>query len=118
MTGGEPLLRNDLEDIISCIDERSIVKLYTTGYGLNLKKASELKNAGLDSINIALDNIDKDVHDRIYGVKGAYETSLKAIENAKRARLLTCVSTVVTKERIESGEIITFLKYMKKIQVN
>lgn len=118
LTGGEPLLRNDLEDIISCIDERSIVKLYTTGYGLNLKKASELKNAGLDSINIALDNIDKDVHDRIYGTKGAYETSLKAIENAKRARLLTCVSTVVTKERIESGEIITFLKYMKKIGVD
>jgi len=105
-------------EVVTIAVTHKCLKLYTTGYGLNLKKASELKNAGLDSINIALDNIDKDVHDRIYGVKGAYETSLKAIENAKRARLLTCVSTVVTKERIESGEIITFLKYMKKIGVD
>lgn len=46
-TGGEPLLRTDLEEIISSIDNRSISYLFTNGYLLDFNKAKALKKAGL-----------------------------------------------------------------------
>ena len=60
LTGGEPLLRADLPEIvralknISGIDDVSI----TTNGSLLAKKLPELKSAGLDRINISLDSLD------------------------------------------------------------
>ena len=47
ITGGEPLLRNDLEDIIACIDKRSMPILFTTGYKLTLERVRRFWKPGL-----------------------------------------------------------------------
>ena len=46
-TGGEPLLRKDLEEIIACVDERSMPIFFTTGFQLTRERVRELKDAGL-----------------------------------------------------------------------
>ncbi len=46
-TGGEPLMRRDLERIIEAIDSRSVTYLLTTGCGLDEKRAASLKKSGL-----------------------------------------------------------------------
>ena len=43
LTGGEPLLREDLEDIIASIDKRSMPVMFTTGYKLTRKRVKSLK---------------------------------------------------------------------------
>ncbi len=118
LTGGEPLLRKDLTDIVRSVDSRSIVKLFSTGYSLTQERARELKKAGLFSINISLDNIDPQTHDTGCHYNGAFDIALNAIQYSKAASLLTCVATVVTKERIRSGEIFRFLEFMKKLDVD
>src|ERR1700689_1209706 len=58
-TGGEPLLRRDLADIIAAtaaLDPRPDISLTTNGIGLD-RRAAGLKAAGLDRINVSLDTI-------------------------------------------------------------
>jgi len=114
LTGGEPLLRGDLEDIIAAVDDRSVVKLFTTGYSLTKARAKELKKAGLFSINISLDSSDRKIHDRGCGFAGAFDIALKAIENARKASLLTCVATVASRNSVLDGTMDTFLRFLKK----
>ena len=118
LTGGEPLLRNDIEDIIHSVDSRSIVKLFSTGYSLTKEKAIALKTAGLYSINISLHNSNPQKHDIGCRYEGAFEIALNAIQCSKAASLVTCVATIATKERIASEEIFHFLKFMKELGVD
>jgi len=114
LTGGEPLLRDDLEDIIAAVDDRSVVKLFTTGYSLTKKRAKTLKKAGLFSINISLDSSNRSMHDRGCGFPGAFDIALRAIEYAKKASILTCVATVATRNSVLGGEMDAFLRFLKK----
>ncbi|MDL9937812.1 GTP 3',8-cyclase MoaA [Gordonia sp. ABSL1-1] len=59
-TGGEPLLRRDLEDIISAIaalENRPEIAMTTNGLGLT-RRARGLADAGLDRVNVSLDTVD------------------------------------------------------------
>ena len=109
-TGGEPLLRTDLSEIISEIDGRSSVILFTTGYGLTKERAWELKNAGLFAVIIGLEHSQQQMHDTLRDYDGAYKLAMKAIKNAKEAGVYVGVSTVATKERIKTGEIWDFVR--------
>jgi GTP 3',8-cyclase len=62
-TGGEPLLRRDLADIIAAtaaLDPRPDISLTTNGIGLD-RRAAGLKAAGLDRINVSLDTLRPEV---------------------------------------------------------
>jgi cyclic pyranopterin phosphate synthase len=62
-TGGEPLLRRDLADIIAAaaaLDPRPDISLTTNGIGLS-RHASALKAAGLDRLNVSLDTLRPEV---------------------------------------------------------
>ena len=117
-TGGEPLLRNDLEAIIKSIDNRSISYLFTNGYSLSLNKAKALKESGLFGVGISLDSLYKEVHDKKRGYNGAYENSISAIKNSKEAGLYTMAQVVCTKEMLKSGEIYKLGKYLKTLEVD
>ncbi|MGB4778217.1 GTP 3',8-cyclase MoaA, partial [Microbacterium sp.] len=66
-TGGEPLLRPDLVDIVArtaALRPRPDIALTTNGIGLE-HRARALRRAGLDRINVSLDALDKDAFQRI-----------------------------------------------------
>ena len=114
-TGGEPLLREDLEQIIASVDQQKSMSLvFSTGYGLTLGRAVGLKSAGLFGIAFSLDSIHKEKHDRMRGYPGAYDHSLKAIRNAKKAGLYTMSQTVCTRELMASGEILALAKMLRQ----
>ena len=72
LTGGEPLLRPDIVDIvaeISSYPETVDLSLTTNGYLLE-EKASQLFNAGLLRINISLDSLQAETFDKIIGNQG------------------------------------------------
>ena len=81
-TGGEPLLRKDLEDIIKSIDSRSTTILFTSGDGLTGEKAKSLKDAGLFYIAVSLDHYDKAKHNELRGSDRAFDVAVQAIENS------------------------------------
>ena len=117
-TGGEPLLRSDIEDLISSIDDRSISFLFSNGYSLTLEKANALKKSGLFGIGISIDSLYKENHDKKRGYVGAYENSINAIKNCKKAGLYTMAQTVCTKEMLKSGQIYELGKFLKTLGVD
>jgi radical SAM protein with 4Fe4S-binding SPASM domain len=117
LTGGEPMLRKDLIEIVKSIDERSTSFLYTTGQGLTQSKAKQLKKAGLFAAGISLDHYQEKVFDGLRGYKGAYQIALKAIENCKKAGLYTMIQTVATPKALANGDLLKMIALAKDLKV-
>ncbi len=118
ITGGEPLLRDDLEDIISLIDERSVSIVYTTGNTLTYEKAKRLKEAGLFAMGISLDHYDKIFYDKKRGYEGAFETAIKAINISKKVNIYTMIQVVATKEMIANDDVWKMIEFAKQLEVD
>jgi MoaA/NifB/PqqE/SkfB family radical SAM enzyme len=73
-TGGEPLVRKDIFDLIQNMRARGgllYLILVTNGALLNLEKAERLKKAGINQLSVSLDFLDGR-HDQTRGIKGLY----------------------------------------------
>ncbi len=127
LTGGEPLLRANLADLIG--DLTSIagvedVALTTNGILLE-RHAAELKAAGLNRITVSLDSLDPEVFARMSGGFGGVNEVLAGIEAARRADLTPIKVNAVIQRGINdhtvldlverfrgSGVIVRFIEYM------
>jgi MoaA/NifB/PqqE/SkfB family radical SAM enzyme len=118
LSGGEPLLRKDIAEIIKGIDDISYTAIFTTGFGLTERLARKLKDAGLFCFVISLDSTDPMTHDKLRGFKGAFDNAVNAIEISKNLGFYTVVSTVATKENINNGELEKLLKYLYELNVD
>lgn len=105
LTGGEPLLREDLCELISSIDDRSVTILFTSGYGLTLDRARNLKKAGLFAAGISLDSADAGIMDARRGRTGAFEQAVQAIQYCRQAGLYTMAQTVAGRDSLRSGSL-------------
>jgi MoaA/NifB/PqqE/SkfB family radical SAM enzyme len=117
-TGGDPLMREDIVDLVSCVDERAVVNISTPGHMLSEGMARQLKKGGLQAVFIGLDHCDEDRNNELRGYKQAHSESLEAMGHAREAGLLVALSTVATKDRIESGEIFRFLDFARNHNVD
>lgn len=115
-TGGEPLLRAELAEIIKAVDDRSSTVLFTSGNGFTNEKAKELKEACLFCVVVSLDHFKAEVHDILRGKKGAFEVAINAIKLSKKHSFYTVVSTVITKQLL--GSVWEFLSFAKGLQVD
>jgi len=105
LTGGEPLLRDDIEEIIESIDDRSSVVLFTSGWNFTEERAVRYKNKGLFGVGISLDSYIKEEHNRIRMNEDAFDNAVNAIEAAVKAGLYTIVQTVVLKNDIDEEKL-------------
>jgi len=90
LTGGEPMLRRDIETIIRKLTRLKSsglrdLALTTNGYYLP-ERAQGLKDAGLDRVTISLDSLKRDVFKRMTGVD-VLDKVLAGLEAAKKAEL-------------------------------
>jgi MoaA/NifB/PqqE/SkfB family radical SAM enzyme len=113
-TGGEPLLRTDTDEIIQRYRDDFTFLIFTSGYGLDLNRAKKLKEIGLFYIAISLDDYREEQHDRARGRKGAFKTSLSAIQNAKTAGLYTIIQSVITPDLLENGQMWNFFEFVQQ----
>lgn len=106
-TGGEPLLRdvNELCDIIQHINpEKMLVSLVTNGLFCTEESIEKLKNAGLDTLQLSVESIDPQKHDRLRGITGCWKKSIDAARYAKKIGLNVCLNMVLFKGNIEEAE--------------
>jgi cyclic pyranopterin phosphate synthase len=113
ITGGEPLLREDLADIISAVSPLvKEVSLTTNGTRLE-NMAAELRRAGLARVNVSLHTLDRDRYARLCGIDRFAEAS-KGIDAAVAAGLNPVkVNMVVFKGENES-EIERMIEFCSK----
>lgn len=84
MTGGEPLLRKDLLELIRYATDASIrVVLGTNGVLLDPDKARELREAGLMGVGISVDSTRPEKHDAFRGRPGSFDRALAASESCR-----------------------------------
>jgi|Deesub1362A_J573_1020465.scaffolds.fasta_scaffold13711_2 cyclic pyranopterin phosphate synthase len=118
ITGGEPLLRKDLIEIISELPEMKEISLTTNGVLLK-KYAEELKEAGVHRVNISLDSLDEKIYMKITGAKkGVFQDVLEGIEISHELGLTPVkINTVVLKGINEDGidKMIEFINGKKMI---
>ncbi|MBN2617649.1 MAG: radical SAM protein [Spirochaetales bacterium] len=119
ITGGEPLLRSDLEEIIASIDERSMPIMFTTGYNLTKERVTKLIEAGLKMVIISVDHYDAEKHDKGRGKEGMHATALKAIKLFQEQNLYTAVSFVPNKAIVsDKEELYKILDFFKDLGLN
>ena len=96
VTGGEPLVRPKVEDLIktlSHIDEIKAISMTTNGLLLR-DKVMQLRDAGLSSINVSLDTFKEDRFKAITGIRGL-DKVMNAIRVADDAGLKIKINTVI-----------------------
>lgn len=81
LTGGEPLLRPDIYELIRhAADRKFMVVLGTNGTLINRANAEKIKASGAHGVGISIDSMDAAKHDKFRGVNRAWENSTKAFE--------------------------------------
>jgi len=111
-TGGEPLLRHGLPDLIAQMPQDLDISLTTNGVFL-AEQAEALTRAGLDRVNISLDSLDSKNYCAITGGKARdLERVLAGIDAAKEAGLVPIKLNVVVlkKNEFEIPDLIDFCR--------
>ncbi|MFW6335257.1 MAG: heme b synthase, partial [Desulfosalsimonas sp.] len=108
LTGGEPLLREDIFDIASRGTELGLrMVMAPNGTLIDDSSAEKMAESGIQRISVSLDGASARSHDGFRGVKGAFTGALRGIEAAKRAGIEFQVNTTITKaNRHEIPEIL------------
>ncbi len=127
LTGGEPLLRANLADLIGDLTSIAGVEdvALTTNGILLARHAAELKAAGLNRITVSLDSLDPEVFSRMSGGFGGVSEVLAGIEAAQRADLTPIKLNAVVQRGVNdhtvldlverfrgTGVIVRFIEYM------
>lgn len=113
-TGGEPLERDDIEELVSAVDDRSISILFTNGRLLTMEKAAALKQKGLFGVGVSLDFSSAEEHNQRRQNSTAFESALEALSNAERVGLYTMVNTVVYKNRLDEERLFELFALTRK----
>ncbi len=97
LSGGEPLLRDDLEAIARHATERgATVVVGTNGTRLTDDRIESLRAAGVRGVALSIDSLDPRYHDRFRHGAGSLEETLAAVERLERRGLPFLVQTTVT----------------------
>jgi radical SAM protein with 4Fe4S-binding SPASM domain len=98
LSGGEPLLREDLEDIARHASSRgATVVVGTNGTRLTTERIRSLKAAGVTGVALSVDSLDETYHDRFRHGDGALQHTLDAIPRLREERLDFIVQTTLTR---------------------
>ena len=94
LTGGEPLLRRDILEIVRRAAERDLwVVVGTNGVRITENVARHLAEAGARGLSLSLDALDPDRHDRFRNVRGAWQNTVEGAEILNRTGLPFIVQT-------------------------
>ena len=104
LTGGEPLLRRDILDIVRRASERGLwVVVGTNGVKISENVAKRLAEAGARGLSLSLDALDPDRHDRFRNVRGAWRNTVEGAAILNRTGLPFIVQTTAGAHNI--GEL-------------
>ncbi|MDT8282199.1 MAG: radical SAM protein, partial [Gammaproteobacteria bacterium] len=105
LTGGEPLVRRDLEDIVSHGAKLGLAMVVgTNGMMLTERRVASLKQSGLLGAGISVDSLHAEKHDRFRGQRGAWSKTMAGIEQCRRQQLDFQIHFTVTDSNADELE--------------
>lgn len=118
ITGGEPMLRGDILEIIRSIPEDMEGQLYTTGAGIDEAFAKKLKGTAVTRCIISLDHYDKDVVCRLRNQKNAYDDVLCAVRALTAQHIYTSVTVCMTTKLSSEEEFEKYIAFANSLGVS
>lgn len=115
LTGGEPLLRPDLSELVADLKTRAgipEVALTTNGWLLE-KFAPALRSAGLDRVNVSVDSLNDETAGRMNGLGFKVDRVLRGIDAAATVGLPVKINCVVQRG-VNDAELLTLCEYFRE----
>ena len=114
-SGGEPLMREDLPELVRFAVESGMrAVISTNGTLITQERAAVFAKTGLSYMGISLDGVGE-IHDRFRGVSGAFDAAVKGIRNCREAGIKVGVRFTITGEN--SGEIPAIFDFIEQEQI-
>jgi cyclic pyranopterin phosphate synthase len=119
LTGGEPLLRRDLPELVAMLaelrgpDGRAVDLTLTTNGSALRALARPLAEAGLQRITVSLDSLDDDVFRSMNGVNFPVARVLEGIDAARDAGLLPIKVNTVVKRGVNEGGLVSLARWAR-----
>lgn len=115
LTGGEPLLRKDIEDLVAQLARIPDVQdiTLTTNGSLLARKAEALKAAGLHRVTVSLDSMDDTVFMAMNDVGFPVQKVLDGIEAASAAGLNPIKVNMVVKRGVNEGSVVEVARHFR-----
>ncbi len=114
ITGGEPLVRRQLEKLIALLAQESGLDLtLTTNASLLIQKAQALKDAGLQRVTVSLDSLDDAVFRSMNDVDFPVAKVLEGIEEADRVGLKPIKVNMVIKRGTNDQDAVEMARFFK-----
>lgn len=118
LTGGEPFLRRDLEEIIRALGpERLFISVVTNSTLTNRDRLARLADAGLDNVCVSIDDWDEAAHDRGRGLSGNRARAIQTLDDALDVGLMGMVFHVVTHQNIGGPSLARLIEQTKRRRV-
>ncbi len=116
LTGGEPLIADDIFEIIKAIQpSKVIITINTNGLLLDAAMIDRLDKAGVDILKISIDSPIEEEHDQSRGYKGCFKQAIKALAYIKKKkRMIGQIATVCIKENLRSERIWKLVEMAKE----
>lgn len=116
-TGGEPTLREDLEELLLYAQNKGMVTgLITNGRKLKDKAyVNELEKAGLDFVQVTLESHKPEVHDQMTAAKGSWNETVAGIRNAMESQIY--VTTNSTLSKYSASDFLETIDFIKSLNV-
>ena len=113
ITGGEPLLRPDLHDLISRLSSTGVEVALTTNASLLSGQAPRLADAGLDRVTVSLDALDPKIHSQMTDSSIPVEVVLGGIDAALEAGLSPVKVNCVVQRGVNETEVAPMVRRFK-----
>jgi GTP 3',8-cyclase len=115
LTGGEPLVRRNLENLIEQLAAIPGLDLTLTTNGSMLaRKAEALKSAGLNRVTVSLDSLDNEIFKAMNDVGFPVEKVLAGIDEAARVGLKPIKINMVVKRGVNEQSILPMARYFRE----
>jgi len=118
LTGGEPLLFEKIYDLVATVDRsKSVCTLFSNGEFLSESVVARLKAAGLYGVFVSFDFPDAVRHDANRDRPGLFAKATAGLRRARKAGILTGVSTFVTHEKLQNGDMDATMELARELGV-
>lgn len=118
ISGGEPLLRNDIFDIMKKISESGMKpSISSNGYLIDKECAKKLKECNVNYVHLSIDGINSEIHDNFRGKQGAFEHVMRAVDFLRSENIIVGATYMVTNENLLDIETMIQIAINKDISV-
>ncbi|MFA4986864.1 MAG: radical SAM protein [Candidatus Brocadiia bacterium] len=113
LTGGEPLLRDDIKEIALAFGGRVSLSVGTTGLGLTAAKVRELRDADVFAVGISLDSDIPGEHNRQRGRDDAFDIAMEGLKIARDGGMYPYFVTVASRELLAGDRFDKFVRFAR-----